>query len=240
MLHPCRRAVILAAFTCLVLLACPWVIGLSVGRAADRPDVSLLSAVVFFPERRNVAVPDKMLLKFYVRDKAPVSVVIRSLDSTKYYNCVIGKEEVLGPGFVNRTWSAQEARSGWPDMKVSSVGALASIHRGSDKSHYWITPVIFYQTRAPMRVESYVFTFWSPLGATANAVFARESGTRVPGSHLPGQVQPMRVFSEKPFAVYVDCSGLEAGMYKLVLNIKFESGRSAVKTVHFYHRPDVN
>ncbi len=239
MSQPYRRAAVLVILTILLLLTVSWVAPVRAILTGERPGVTLLSAVVFFPEKRDVPVPDRMSLKFYLKERAQVNVAIRSLDPTKYYRYDICKGETLGSGYVGKVWPAGTSRPRWPDMKVYLIGALATIQKGSDPAHDWIAPVILYRSRAPSRIEAYNFTFWSSQDAAISATLQRESGGIVPGSHFPGQVQPMRILAERPLTIFVDCADLSANAYKLVLNIRYTSGASAVRVVHFYHSPGV-
>lgn len=208
--------------------------------AISAGDIELISALVDYREQA-VQLPDRLKIRFYLKQSNNVDVQIREVDNRYYY--WMDKIEPLKP-WTEATYN----EFAWPTkdvlqhivqrmgpMNMYDLGAVARLGSNKPQPKENVAPIIFYHTQLPARIEGYLFTF--KIGNDARIQADVYRGTSK-DSLFTQTFRRQRY--DRPFTVHWKSKEHSEGEYKIIVGGYFlDSGRHFAGEVHFYHQSNV-
>jgi hypothetical protein len=204
--------------------------------------IELMSATVDYQEPSS-AMPASLAIRFYLKDRSPVSVSVRGVRVAEDYwmNDVHPKKD-WEPGFANefrwptseviQTLMALEPIDSMYDLGV--VVCLGASCQTTDDLILSVAPAIFYYSRIPTAIGGYRFTFKPITHESLTFNLYEDVNGDSKGASVWSQVYP-DVEPGVPFNVLVSMPS-NPGWYQLqVTGIKRFSKEEVRKTIRFYH-----
>lgn len=198
-------------------------------------DIELISACVDYPEN-FATLGDWFRVRFFLDQPQPVYMVVRELDNQHYY----WLDKVQPPfggwqsGFKNEfVWPTADVIRRLEGLGLSDLGVVVRLGKENSSADERVAPAIFYQSRYPVVVSGYVFTFRLRNEAHLTArIYRADSRTPVMERNLGDQL------GGRPLDVRWLTIVAAPGLYRMVLSgYELNSNDKISQTVTFYHQP---
>jgi hypothetical protein len=199
-------------------------------------DIELLSARIDHREDLS-RLSERLTLRFYLRRREPVFLVVRELVYRHYYWLDKVEPRVpWQPGFDNVfEWPTGDVMGRLPGLRPTDLGVIARLGKPAPSATESVAPVLMYQGALPTRVEAYLFSFRAREQARLTASIYPEGGTEP----VLRQVFPQQL-AGRPFTVRWDVARQPQpeGAYRLVLSgYRLDSNEPIHQVVSFLHQP---
>jgi hypothetical protein len=199
--------------------------------------IELISALAM-PREEVQGMPEKLKLRFFLKELYPVYITVRERDSQhNYWMDRVIPQRPWHLGYNNEfAWPTRDVLNRLtPQIKVNDLAVLARLKKSGPSQIEQVAPVILYSSRAPSAIEGYMFTFRMNVDARLScSVYKENEATSLIIQNFP------REPAGRPFTFIWNSSGMSEGLYRLGIKGKKLSNNENINlTVVFYHQPAI-
>jgi hypothetical protein len=197
--------------------------------------VELMSAVAV-PVESASTMPDKLKLRFFLKQTYPVFITVRERDlQHNYWMDNVVPTVPWHQGFNNEfVWPTRDVLKRLrPRVMVKDLAVVARLQRSHPTQNERVAPVVFYHSRVPTAIEGYMFTFAVNVDARFScSVYRENAATPLVVENFP------RESAGRAFTFIWRSQRLAEGEYRVVVKGKrLINNEDFTLVVSFYHQP---